>query len=483
LRASPTNWFLLAFAASAALLWAALIPLWDGFDEAQHYSYIQSLRSDRAWPVLGQTRITPEVWASLVSSPVSPAVKMNYPMLRTFSEDRAKTLPTTDSPAAPTNYEAHQAPMVYLVFAPLEGALWRAGMPIAWRLRFLRFCLLACSMVMFWRIAAVSPHRGAAWFMILTTEMFLASCGHVANDGVAIPIFAWLFFEAERRSRLAVLLLGTGLLAKAYFLAFVPFVVWRLRKRWRWLLTASVLPAVWYGRNLRLYGNLSGMQEQRNPLRPGDLFHAALHLPWAASLGETFRGALWLANNSFLQWSVWQVGLVIAGLLVAVCVSLRRNSRRRNWLLAYAGCYLAALAYAAVQTFVYTNGAGVAASPWYATPLWLLLILMIFAGETAGWVLSSLIAIWTYWFVATFWFRLIPWYAGVMNGSANAANLFRWYGSSFGQMRNEIGDPVLILTLTTSLLAIATAALLCCELRGRLQGRHEESSYHLGRPA
>lgn len=461
---TPTTRLLLVFAVFSASLWVTLIPLWDGFDEAQHYSYIQSLRRDRALPVLGETRITPEVWASLIASPVSPAVKMNYPILRTFNDVRTNTGPTEIAPDAALNYEAHQAPMTYLLFSPIEGALLRAGMPIAWRLRVLRFCLLACSMVLFWRIAAARQHRGAAFFVILTTEMFLASCGHVANDAIAIPIFVWLFFEAERRSRTAVLLLAAGLLAKAYFLAVVPVVAWRLRRQWRWLLTAGILPAIWYGRNLWLYGNLSGMQEQLHSLSAAQLFHAALRLPWAASLGETFRGALWLANNSFLQWSVWQVNLVIVGLLVALCVSLRRESRRRNWLLAYAGCYVAALAYAAVQTFVYTNGAGFAASPWYATPLWLLFVLVIFGGGTSGWALSSLVAVWTYWFVATFWFRLIPWYAGVLDGPANARNLGRWYGTSYGQMRSNIGDPILILTAITSVLAIATAALLCHDL-------------------
>jgi hypothetical protein len=367
-------------------------------------------------------------------------------------------------PAAGANYEAHQAPLVYLALAPLEGALSRARLPIAWRLRVLRLCLLAFAMALFWRIAAVSPHRAAACFLILTTEMFLACCGHVANDAIAIPLFVWLFFEAERRSRMAVVLLAVGLLTKAYFLAVVPIVAWRLRAQWRWLLTAGILPAFWYGRNLWLYRNLSGMQEQLSSVHAGALLRAALHLPWAASLGETFRGALWLGNNSFLQWSVLQVDLVIAGLLIALGVALRRDAWRRNWLLGYAGCYLAALDYAAVQTFIYTKGAGVAASPWYATPLWLLLILAIFAGDTPVWVLTCFVTTWAYWFVATFWLRLIPWYAGVMDGPANAANLIRWYGRSLGQVRNEIGDPVLVLALATSLLAIATAVSLCRDL-------------------
>lgn len=461
---TPTTRLLLVFAVFTASLWVMLIPLWDGFDEAQHYSYIQSLQRDRALPVLGETRITPEVWASLIGSPVSPAVKMNYPMLRTFDEVRANTGPTEMTSDAALNYEAHQAPLAYLLLSPMEGALLRAGMPIAWRLRILRFCLLGCSMALFWRIAVASQHRAAAFFVILTTEMFLASCGHVCNDAIAIPIFVWLFFEAERRSRTAVFLLAAGLLTKAYFLALVPVVVWRLRRQWRWLLIAGILPAVWYGRNLWLYGNLSGMQEQFHALSAAGLFRAALRLPWAASLGDTFRGALWLANNSFLQWSAWQVNLIMAGLLVALCVALRRNSPQRNWLLAYAGCYVAALAYAAVQTFVYTNGAGVAASPWYATPLWLLLLLVIFDGAISGWALSAFVAIWTYWFIATFWFRLIPWYAGVLNGPASAGNLGRWYGTSLGKIRSNIGDSALILTAITCVLAIATAALICHDL-------------------
>jgi hypothetical protein len=454
---------LLVLAVSTALLWVVLVPLWDGFDEAQHYSYIQSLREQRALPVLGRTAITPEVWASFAHCPVSPAVKVNYPAFRTFAEARAGLQPPPPPPAG-GNYEVHQAPLVYIAMAPLEGALKLAGMPVAWRLRVLRFCLLTISMVLFWRISAASPHRGAACFVILTTEMFLACCGHVSNDAIAIPIFVWLFFEAERRNRSAVFLLAVGLLTKAYFLALVPVVTWRLRRQWRWLFIANVLPCLWYGRNLWLYGNVSGMQEQLSPLRHEDMLQAALHLPWVSSLGATFRGALWLGNNSFLQWSVWQVNFVIAGLLIAVYAVLRRNATRRNWLIAYAGSFVAALAYAAVQTFVFTKGGGLAASPWYATPLWLLAILVIFTEAASAWALSMLVAVWTYWFVATFWLRLIPWYAGVMDGPATVANLHRWYGASTGQIRQEIGAPVLFLAYGVSTLAVATAIRVCRDL-------------------
>lgn len=445
------------------MLWIELIPIWDGFDEPHHYSYVQSLRVDRSLPRLGRTDLTWEVWDSFVRSPVSPVVKANYPILRTFDEVRNGLEPPSIVPVPPANYEAHQAPLVYLVLAPIEASI--AGLPIISRVRVLRLCLLAVALGLFWRISSFSSHQGAAFFLILTTEMFLASCGHVANDALAIPIFVWLFFEAERRSRLAVWLLVAGLLVKAYFLAVTPFVVWRLRQKWRLLIAAGTLPAMWYARNVMLYGNISGMQEQLTPMNAGDLFSGARQIPWGASIGETFRGALWLANNSFNQWSVWQVNLVIVGLLLALWHSTRTDVPRRLWLLGFGGCYFAALVYAAFQTFVYTKGIGIAASPWYATPLWLLAIMVICSGATPRWVLASLIVVWTYWFIATFWFKLIPYYAGLMDGPASISNLQRWYGFGFGQMRREVGDHVLLLALITTLVAIATAVRQVLDLR------------------
>jgi hypothetical protein len=327
----------------------------------------------------------------------------------------------------------------------------------AWRVRLLRMVLLAMAMAMFWRIAGFAAQRRMAFFMILATQAFWACCGHVANDALAIPVLVWLYFEAERRSRLACGLLMVGLLVKANFLAVVPVVVWRLRHQWRWLIACNLLPALWYARNLTLYGNLSGMQEQLTPLPLSALWRAARELPWLASLGETYRGALWLANNSFNQWSVVQVHVVMLALLGATIFALRQNAERRNWLLVFGGSYAMALAFAAVQSFAYTRGAAVAASPWYATPLWLLLIMIIFAGPTPQWILRAFVILWAYWFIASFWLRLIPLYAGLMDGPATLRNINRWYGSGFDQMRNEIGLPALLMAVMASLMAIAVA--------------------------
>ncbi len=471
MRHPSIQYLLAAFSAAAALCWVALVPIWDGFDEPLHYGYIQALRTELALPTLGHTRLTPEVWSSLLRTPVSPAVKVNYPMLTTFGEARGgMRASTVAQPGTPLNYEAHQAPLIYILLAPAEAVLAQTGVPIAWRVRILRFCLLAVAMLLFWRISDFSVHRSAIFFVIVTTEMFLACCGRIANEALAIPILVWLFFEAERRSRLAIGLLVAGLLVKAYFLAFVPVVTWRLRQRWRLLLLGSVLPALWYARNLALYGNVSGMQEQLKPINAAELFQAAIGLPWKASLGETYRGALWMANNSLNQWSVWQVNVVIGILLTAAWYSIRQDKTRRNWLLAFGGSYVMALAYAAVQTFAATKGVSTAASPWYATPLWLLIVVVIFSGQASRWILSLIVAIWAYWFVATFWFRLVPLYSGLMDGPASITNLSRWYRSGFDQMRREIGDGVLALGLITSIAAVAIAAKVVVDLRTKAEG-------------
>ena len=158
-----------------------------------------------------------------IPAPVSAAVKLCYPMLRTFDEFRSggEPLAVAASPPPP-NYESHQAPLAYALLAPVEFATAHSGVPIEWRVRLLRILLLAPAMWLFWRItAACGPHQPTAFFMVATTEMFLASCGHIANDALAIPVFVWLYFEAERRSWRAPVLLAIGLLTAAVFLKLI----------------------------------------------------------------------------------------------------------------------------------------------------------------------------------------------------------------------------------------------------------------------
>ena len=75
---------LLAFALAQAVLYSSLLPLWEGFDEPWHYGYVQYLSSARSLPVLAETRLSEEVWDSMLLSPVSHVLHGPWPELQTF---------------------------------------------------------------------------------------------------------------------------------------------------------------------------------------------------------------------------------------------------------------------------------------------------------------------------------------------------------------------------------------------------------------
>ncbi|HEV8148131.1 MAG TPA: hypothetical protein VGP79_17195, partial [Bryobacteraceae bacterium] len=48
-----------------------VLPLWEGYDEAYHFSYAQHLFEHGALPRLGQTGLSTEVWRSLKLVPTT----------------------------------------------------------------------------------------------------------------------------------------------------------------------------------------------------------------------------------------------------------------------------------------------------------------------------------------------------------------------------------------------------------------------------
>src|SRR5678815_2292967 len=77
---------LLAYGALNAILYSTLLPLWDGFDEPFHYSFVQHLARTRELPVTGHTPISGEVQRSLELAPASHLVQRNLPFVTTFAD-------------------------------------------------------------------------------------------------------------------------------------------------------------------------------------------------------------------------------------------------------------------------------------------------------------------------------------------------------------------------------------------------------------
>lgn len=510
---------LTAYGILNGVLYSSLLPLWEGFDEPFHYGYVQTLSTELRLPRLGQTTLSAEVWASLQLAPASHLVQRNIPPAMTFREYFA--LPAAEraarrwrlqtiSPAlrfdhrqTPLDYEANQAPLAYLLLAPADR-LW-SRLPLlerVWRLRVLcatASCLfLAAAAVYLARRLALSARWAAATlFLIFSTQMFYAATAHISNDWLAVPLVALLFgaavsFCSKPQPRSLGLLgfaLAAGLLTKAYFLAFVPFVfallLWRSARREippRVLAgcAAAVLAIAgpWYARNVALYGSLSGMQETVAGVGLKQAVAALGSVPWISFAPAWARASLWTGNNSFATFSLSTLNLMLVLLLLAAvlyALSLARRPLPEGETAVIAGCafYGLGLLYAIGVSSASSRGAGIATSPWYTQPLLAPVLILLGCGlsrsGTPGRALrAAMLALWTYVIGATYFFKLIPLYAGYGEARSRFADVLRWYWQDRARAAEILSTTGLLpagvifgLAAAASLAAVALCIQLC----------------------
>lgn len=505
-----------------AVLYSALLPLWEGFDEPFHYGYVQSLSARGELPALNRTPLSDEIWASLKLAPASHVVRRNIPSLATFAEyfqlekserwrrrAELEDLPPAlrfSSSLGGGNYEAQQAPLAYLLLA-LPDRIW-ADAPLLRRVLRLRLiCALAavlavslCVFLLGAKLGLPPQFQHAALFLVLSTQMFCASTAHIANDWLAIPLLGFLLLAAisfyERpalRSSLALaLVLSAALLTKAYFLIFVPFatalVVWfTIRRRVSlkcaaaFLLTVGILSGPWYLRNWTLYGNLGGLQPAVATIRWPTLWASFVAVPWPAALLASARSSLWLANNTFSTFSRTTLDVMLALVAAAGLLYVRaavKNRAAPAERLLIGGClvYAAVLVYSIAVFFVLSGDLTQGAPPWYTQalfpPLACLLLCGLARSGVWGRLLTTLmLGLWTYVIGATYLAKLIPLYGGYPPESARPGALLSWYLRDWERMRDILAttcmtDPNTLFVLTAATLAVA---LLLCVLLVREQ--------------
>lgn len=508
---------LLGYGLLNVVLYAGLLPLWDGFDEPFHYGVVQQWSRHAAPPVLGRTVLSREIWDSLAAAPVSGPVRANLGIGTSFPEyfcltaaqrlqmrSRLETLPPREGfePSQALNYEAHQAPLGYLLLAPLD-ALW-AGKPLVSRVLLLRLvcgtvAVLGTGLAMFWLAGLLRMPETlgfSAVFLVFSSQMFYGAVDHIANDWLVLPLFAFLLGRAillhsspgSASAAIFGLALGAALLSKASFLTAVPFAVGlvivccgRRKLLWRQAALFAVMllgiAGPWYGRNLALYRNLSGMQETAHgtPLR--QLLHAAVALPWGDALLSTARHSLWTGNNSFFTLSSITVWIMLGLLAVGVCLYVVRAARAglptgERIVLSGLFCYALGLVYAAVLAFWWSRGAAFTPAPWYVQallPPGMLLVLLGTACSVpaAGALRIALLWVWAYQIAVTWLTKLIPFYAGFSSGRARLADLPRWYAEMLSGSYGALGTTALLsppLLLVLAALAILSAAALAAKL-------------------
>jgi hypothetical protein len=487
-----------AYALANVVLYGALMPLWEGFDEPFHYGYVQQLAAGRGLVDLRDARLTKEVAASFSLAPISPVVKVNLPTAPLYGEyfswpaaRRAQTREALNSiprewrwaDASVLNYEAHHPPLAYVALAIPERLFGR--IPLPGRVLLLRWLAAVAGAVMLatgtWalcgELGVAEPFREMVVFCILSLQMTWATIAHVGNDWLAVPLAIWtLVFTIRsaaapttRNIALVSVFVSAGLLTKAYFLAIEPlvFVVCALRGRRRALMHCAILAiaaAPWYIRNQALYGTLTGMREARAGLGPSAVLANALRIDWPKVIQDTVRFALWTGNNTFRPFSTKTIDILVLLCTAGLLLWAIGRKRAAEWITAlYCALFVLALAYDAVLSHLSTWGVSSIPSPWYAQVIVAPLIALAFLGAArrgcGGRVLAASIAILCGYILAvTYLCRLIPIYSG-FDGRGSIRAIVDLYRTRFGKVEEKLGHaalgpPALIFSFTVLALVL-----------------------------
>jgi hypothetical protein len=478
-----TGYLLIGFAAANAVLYSALLPLWEGFDEPFHFGYAQRLANGRGLPELRTDRLSREVAVSLLNAPASEGVKGNLPQVTTYEEffrwtpeRRAKARRALREippeyrwqSSEFQDYEAHQAPLAYVLLAVPERML--AGAPLLSRVLVLRIlAALAGSLLLYAggdslgsELGLGQPYRSIAMFCVLATQMTWATVAHVANDWLAAPLGIWTLVFLMRcaanattaRIAAASLVLSAGLLTKAYFLALVPVLlgISAIRRGWRGVAVSAAILATcagpWYVRAYSLYGDLIGTPQQRAGVGAVAVLRAAPAMNWPKFSMDSVRLALWTANNSFRTFSMATLNVVIAASVAGLLLWVFSRHSAAEWVTsAYCATFIAAVAYSGIQVYVYTRGAATTPPAWYAqlltAPLLILVLLGTARWRRAGLALAAVLPLlFGYVLAVTYVFKLIPLYAGY-EGRGTLHDIAILYTDHFAALSANLGNAAL----------------------------------------
>ncbi len=233
--------------------YAAMLPLWEGYDEWGHFS-VASIMAFRGRMFVARDAPVPrDVGASLDLAPV-PYALAGYPppaitqdafwklpeAERSRREAEFRAIPLAwryqDSTGALTAYEAHHPPLYYWLMAPVLRMM--GGASLAAQIMTLRWlaCLLASLAIPLLFLTGREVFRDDALALgcaavIAVMPEFAIDVARVSNECVSVPLFTLLIYAALKIAReglsyryawMAGAALGFGLLSKAYFLTAVP---------------------------------------------------------------------------------------------------------------------------------------------------------------------------------------------------------------------------------------------------------------------
>ena len=469
-----TRWWL-------ALIWgcflarlafyAAMLPLWEGFDEWAHFAVIRAMAVRGELLAARDSPIPRDVEASLQTAPV-PWDMRHYPRpyvtedeywglpaeTRQQREAQFQAIPARWSREAGagglTTYEAFQPPLYYWMMAPvlrlMEG---RSLAEQVMALRWLGAWIASLAIPLIFGIGRETFRDdamalGCAAVAAVMPE-FAIDLARVGNECVAVVLFTLLTWMALKVARSGLsywlaaalgLVLGLGLLAKAYFLAAVPalalllgYEMWRRRAVVVCALIAaseSVLMAGWwYAHNLLTTGTLTGLSESLMLRGVGhaSMIGRAATVPWGSAIDSILFSHLYFGGWSGLTVRSWMYH-VFYGAIVLAAAGLFRRLRQPaiRILLAVYIAFWMGLLYDVLLIYL---SKGIATSGgWYLyamvgaeVALCLAGLYSILPARVHGWAIFGGVALFALLDLYTVHAVAIPYYSGMIRHKANGA--------------------------------------------------------------
>jgi hypothetical protein len=461
--------------------YATMLPLWEGYDEWAHFSVIRTM-AVRGEPLVARDQPVPrDVALSLELAPVP--WELRYLPPPSITEDVYWSLPDEvraqrqaaframpadwgreDGPAGLTAYEALQPPLYYWMLAPvmrlmIHGSLGAQVMTIRW----LGIAIASSIIPLVFAIGrlALGDERIALCCAAVVAVMpgLAIDAARVGNECVAVVLFTLLIWiglnqvqgagtpASGERWRLPAALgvvLGLGLLTKAYFLTAIPPVIllgvylcWNRRGGGRPYLRglapvviATAISGWWYWRNLVTTGTLSGLSEAAmlRDMGTWSLLQHASSVPWRTAIDAILFSHLYFGGWSSLTVRSWMYHLLYAVIVVAA-FGLLRMLRQPGiwWLIAVYAAFWAAQIYNVLLLYVSKGLPG--SMGWYLYTVVAAEVALCTGGlaRIRGWVpaigvvLFGLLDLYTVHWVA------IPYYTGMIvhkpNGAIGALHL------------------------------------------------------------
>jgi len=349
------------------VFYATAFPIWEGFDEWAHFAIVRQVAAGHM--LYPRDALVPlDVAASMQLAPMPPTLG-NLPGAvvsheqfwglppdeRASREAQFQGIPRdfADESSRIHAYEALQPPIYYWLMAPV---LW-----------LLRNCTLATQVfALRWAaVAAVSLlipllfllgravfrddrlALGCAAAAALMPELAVTSA-RVSNEALAIPLYTAATWLAVRRRNWPALgiVLGVGLITKAYFLAALVGVAaafWAPRA----FLVAIAMSGWWYARNFWTTGTVSGLSEavslRSTPM--SSFLQTIDSLPWFRALDSILFSHLYFGGWSSLMVRSWMYHLLFLVMLVAALalIPLRKKPEIRSLVYIYLAFWIGQL--------------------------------------------------------------------------------------------------------------------------------------------